>query len=140
MVLQNLVRLNGNKSYKPNVRDIRIWFNVLNELIFKNKVHKFRYINIKYVRGQCAACLGEVDADNNPWCWIEINPRFRNFETFLGVLAHEMVHSYEFIIDKNVKQFPMHGPSFFKWKEKIEENGIPFSAAFYNKGGQLNKA
>jgi SprT-like family len=140
MVLQNLVRLYGNKSYRPNIRDTRIWFNVLNELIFKNKVHKFRYINIKYVRGQCAACSGDIDAKGKYWCALELNPRFRNFETFLGVLAHEMVHSYEFVIEKNIKQVPIHGPSFLKWKDTVKKHGLPFSVAFYNKGGKLNTA
>jgi hypothetical protein len=143
MVLQHLSRLYGEKAYKPNIRDVRIWFNVLNEIIFDGEIHKFRYVHIKYVRGQCAACVPHYtdkmheDDEHLRWCSLELNPRFRNFKTFLAVLAHEMVHSCEFI---NEEKEMSHGPSFFKWKHRIEEFGIPFSIAFYNKGGQLKTA
>lgn len=131
-MLLYLSKVYGAGVYKPTIREIRIWFGVLNTLIFKNKIQKFRYITIHYRRQQVASCHGYYDTPR--FCNLEINPRFRDFKTFLKVLIHEMVHSYQFI---NQEREMSHGRYFFNWKKRIEKHGLSLETKVYNRGGKL---
>lgn len=57
---------------------------------------------------------------------IRLQKRYQNPKKFIDVLAHEMVHQYEW-----ERQGVMtHGKTFFAWKEKLAEKGIPLTVVF----------
>lgn len=130
-MLKYLSKVYGHGVYKPSIREVRIWFDILNHLIFKDDVKKFRYITLIYRRGQLGLCIG-FEAEPR-YCNLELNPRFRNFETFLKVLVHEMVHNYQAV---NQKRTMSHGRYFYNWKKRVEKHGIPFEYRIYNRGGK----
>jgi len=51
---------------------------------------------------------------------LNMNKRYKSKKFFVEVLAHEMVHHYQFMNDE-----PMgHGPSFEKWSDKFSKKGL----------------
>lgn len=51
---------------------------------------------------------------------IRLQKRWPNFKKFITVLAHEMVHQYEW-----EKQGVMtHGKTFFAWEQRLRDHGI----------------
>ncbi len=115
-------------EYTPKVKDIRFWFAVLNAAIFKNKVPKFKYIKIITRRDWHASTHAyEEDSTNDRWCELEINPKFRDFELFLAILAHEMIHNYEWTV---FRRSINHGPNFFSWRDRLAKHNIPLNVSY----------
>lgn len=57
---------------------------------------------------------------------IRIQQVHPNPKRFIDVMAHEMVHQYEW-----ERQGVMtHGKTFFAWREKLAEKGIPLTIVF----------
>jgi len=51
---------------------------------------------------------------------VKLRPAFRDRELFINILAHEMIHVYEF----TKYQRMTHGPKFFEWKPLFAQHGI----------------
>lgn len=122
-MLEILSRIREKGPYRPRIKDVRLWFSVINEIVFKGKLPKFRYITIADKKGQFAACESQEDVETGKrWCNLELNEEFRSFSFFLAVLAHEMVHAYQYTILGR----PMsHGKYFWMWKKTFNKHKLP---------------
>ena len=49
-----------------------------------------------------------------------MNKRYKSKQIFVEVLAHEMVHHYQYIYNEEVG----HGSSFLKWRDKFNKKGL----------------
>jgi predicted SprT family Zn-dependent metalloprotease len=57
---------------------------------------------------------------------IRLQKTYLDPKRFIDVMAHEMVHQYEW-----ERQGVMtHGKTFWAWKEKLAEKGIPLTSSF----------
>lgn len=123
-----------NKIY-PTFRMIKYWFNLLNFLIFDNMVPYFCEIvfipenkNLHaYVKLEFCP-LKDIDRTT-----LFINNAFDDFRVFINVLAHEMIHVYEFHTNKPYalcENRAHHGKIFFKWKKIFETNGLTLRKAY----------
>jgi len=130
-MLPILSKIQDEEEFCPSIKEIRKWFGILNEVIFDGVVPKFWDIEIKKVPGQFAAAQPYKN-DLKPekvLVKLEINPSFPNFKKFIIILVHEMIHAWQW---KNEGKIT-HGKSFFKWKDKLKEQGIPLSAKYHKK-------
>ena len=116
--------------YRPDLSDASYAYNLLNNVIFDGKLVKPK-IEIKRLRSCWGQCVGELTEEDSPYCSkIQLSNRFYNVQWFITILAHEMVHQWQWDID-GVKRFneglePLmsHGPSFYAHKEKMAQLGI----------------
>jgi hypothetical protein len=120
-----LSKIHTEGPYRPTIKEVRLWFAIINELIFNGKVPKFKYIFIKHVRGQLGACL-PFEGDNR-FCNLEIEPEYKDFSVFLAILAHEMVHCYQWVI---LKRNASHGKYFWKWAKKFKKQKLPLNIRY----------
>jgi SprT-like family protein len=129
-VLPILDQLYEEGDYRPTIKDVRKWAGVLNEVVFDGQVPKFRYVHIKTKRGQYGACQPMIEPNTSERsCQLEMDEKFYSFRFFLSILAHEMIHCYQWIV---TGEKPHHGKSFKAWKDKLESNKIPLRI-FYHK-------
>jgi hypothetical protein len=120
-----LSKIQETGPYRPRIKDVRLWFSVINEIVFKGKVPKFKYIHIGHKRGQFAACVEHHnEITGKVWCDLEMDEEFKDFAFFLAVLAHEMVHAYQVLVLGR----PMsHGKYFWAWKKKFNKHKLPLA-------------
>ena len=115
-------------------------FDILNKHIFGNDLKRCPII-IKRLRMAYGWCDGRTTPDGDFYTHeIIISPRHGCLQWFATILAHEMVHHWQWSILSNErydKGIPWkraaimsHGPSFYKWKNPLEKYGIPLNAGY----------
>lgn len=115
--MKDINTVDTNLQYKPNLRDCYIAYRRLNKDIFKNKLPKSK-IYLKRLHG----CYGECEYNDKHYI-IRLNKRFKNKQFFLMVLAHEMVHVYQYQYLGNMS----HGANFHVWRPIFAKFCIPLS-------------
>jgi len=131
-VLPILQKIHEPGEFCPTIKDVRKWHGVLNEAVFDGVVPKFYDIVIvdKLPR-QFAATMALKDkkVPDKRFARLEINPRFPSFKKFIIILIHEMIHCWQWICENRMD----HGKTFFQWKEKLKDQGIPLSEKYHRK-------
>lgn len=119
-----------NKPYRPNYREVRETYDLINRYVFKNRlvrppIHLGPWKNIW---GMCVGFNSTVRKGTR--CRIKLVDRFYCVQWFVVTLAHEMVHQYEWdVLEKHMT----HRKSFFEWKEVLELYHIPLKS-WHRKG------
>ena len=115
--------LSKKSKYKTTYKDIKKYFNILNETIFKNKLSPFNEIKIKGIRGNI---LGQVVV----WEWkrkgtriysLEMLPQYATKKDFVDTLGHEMVHLYQM---NNLGDTGNHNKLFYSFAPKLKSIGL----------------
>lgn len=97
------------------------WWNLLNNALFDGKLITPRKIIVRGFRDSYGLCYpmktrGDVK--------IGINSEFYDRKTFLMILAHEMVHQWQWTFDESItlENFDdqCHGKTFWQWKNILK--------------------
>ena len=108
-----------NVKFRPKVEDVDLWFSILNEQIFGNKLPKFGSIQISRKKHFHALFHYWPKKENKPTeLWM--NNVFENKKLWVEILAHEMVHLFQYSYDEPLG----HGPSFLAWRENFNLKGL----------------
>jgi CRISPR/Cas system endoribonuclease Cas6 (RAMP superfamily) len=113
-------------TYEVSVEDCQKWFNILNRELFNNTLPKIDEIDIRWRRG--AHAWYDYD-DRHPGTGITkllMSRKYKSKKFFVEVLAHEMVHHYQYIYNEEMG----HGSSFFKWRDKFNKKGLNLVRAY----------
>ena len=143
------------KLYKPSDSEAQDIFAILNKNIFGNDLATVP-ITLKRIQLAYGWCDGRTDPDGTFYTHeIKIGPSHGCLQWFATILAHEMVHHWQWSIYSNERYasgipwtksaIMSHGPSFFKWKKPLEKYGIPLKSGYNSprispkKGKKLSK-
>lgn len=110
------------KTYITKAEDCEEWFHILNEELFDNKLPVIDFVDIRWRRKSWAYYQYTLDTNDPEYkeSLLCMNKKYTNKKFFVEVLAHELVHHYQFIFDE-----PMgHGPSFMRWCEIFNKKGL----------------
>lgn len=126
--LKKLLKSNENTTYETTFEDCQRWFRIINEEIFNNRLPPVDEIDIRWRRKTYAFYFYETDTDDPDYmvCKLCMNKRYKSKKFFVEVLAHEMVHHYQFMYEKDVD----HGPTFYRWAEKFNRKGLNLVRAY----------
>jgi len=117
----------ASEPYTLTTVDIRYWFIIINNLLFDGALPAFRRIHLKRLKSW-GYCLGLTSEKRGKKRYSEIfmNLEYPNFTTFFSILAHEMVHHFEWINTGSMS----HGPAFFQWRTKMRKIFIPLRKSY----------
>jgi len=113
--------------YFPSQHKITRTYNVLNEVLFNNKLKPCKIIT-KTTFKAWAYAYQEPGFRTE----IHLNGRFPCEQFFIAVLGHEMVHQWQWDIEAPIrrkqgkKERTGHGVNFYEWKDIFEHHGIHF--------------
>lgn len=119
--------------YRPALDEVQYLYSVINRDVFDN-VLPVAEITVKgRWHGYWGMCYGEVHEDDwaKPYCTIRVTDKWWSKQWLIIILAHEMCHHYQWVNlaeDRlaNKKTLLMsHGPSFFAFRDKLKEHGVP---------------
>ena len=125
-----------NVSYKANKTEAWKWFHILNEQIFGNLLEPVDKIFISNHKnyGDVYALYYYDDKFRGKPAKISLCKRFDDEKMFVEILAHEMIHQWQWDVYRfdHLDYFgrPMfensgaHGPSFFAWKNRFADYGL----------------
>lgn len=100
----------------------------LNNLLFDGKLpkrrHSFCVMKKKYVWAHYIPCIQTFSKTEYRSGLFEMNEAYRSKAHMLEILAHEMVHHYQWTVELID---PNHGNSFNEWKSIFSERGFNLS-------------
>jgi len=120
--------LASRNKYKTTYKDIKYFFNMINRVVFKNKLSPFNDIKIKkiYRDKTDKFCYGQVTIHS----WfrkgtvqyhLEMLPYYHNKKEFVDTLGHEMVHLYQMA---NKGDTGNHNKLFYSFRPKLNAIGL----------------
>lgn len=124
--LSKLLSSKEEYVYETTVEDCQKWFNILNRELFNSSLPKVHEIDIRWRRGAHAWYDYEESEPGTGTSRLLMNKRYKSKQFFVEVLAHEMVHHYQYINNEEVD----HGSSFIKWRDKFNKKGLNLVEAY----------
>ena len=123
------------KPYKTTLADCELWFDILNNIIFKRSLPAFDSITVRRMR----SAVGQViitDKNKKVECHLEMNTSMKDFQTFLEVMGHEMVHLWQYtqLSDSTCN----HNTEFYKWKRVFASNGLRLTLTVDNEPTRID--
>ena len=123
------------KPYKTTLADCELWFDILNNIIFKRGLPVFDSVTIRKMR----SAVGQViitDKEKKVECHLEMNTNYKDFQTFLEVMGHEMVHLWQYtqLSDSTCN----HNTEFYKWKRVFGQNGLRLTLTVDNEPTRID--
>ena len=119
--------------YRPSIEETFYAYRCLNHYVFYNSLNIPVVTLNPRMRDMWGQCIG--DFNKNPktksYCTIRLMDKFYCKQWFIIVLAHEMCHQYQWDVIGDIRRkeginpIMSHGPSFFYFKNELEEIGIP---------------
>jgi hypothetical protein len=125
-------------GYKTCRREVHNLFKLLNKEIFNNKLPTPKFVILQRNRdywGMCSANHFTVTSKKRSNCTITLSNKWYCRQWLILTLAHEMCHQYQWDIlshkriSEGKQPIMSHGPSFFLFKEKLNNHGIPLRRA-----------
>src|SRR5210317_1659471 len=121
--------LSSRKKYKTTYKDIKYYFDMINKVVFKNKLSPFNEILIKKIykdKKSCTQTWGQVvcwewKRKGTKQYWLEMLPEYNSKRDFVDTLGHEMVHLYQMA---NVGDSGNHNKLFYSFRPKLNEIGL----------------
>lgn len=124
--LAKLLSTKEQYEYETTVEDCQRWFNILNRELFDNSLPPVDEIDIRWRRGAHAWYDYDQKNPGQGTAKLLMNKRYKSKQFFVEVLAHEMVHHYQYIYNEEMG----HGSSFVKWRDKFNKKGLTLSKAY----------
>lgn len=116
-----LMKLDDNKPFRPCVEDLKLWFDILNEQVFGDKlkpVKKFKVIDIKDFHAVYIFYKNSPKKKHKTTICVDCF--FKSKKQFVEILAHEMVHHFQNSYGEHVG----HGATFLAWRENFKLKGL----------------
>ena len=119
--LATLIEHYGDERvFKPRAIKIPSVYKILNREIFNNQL-KNPKITIRRMHG--ALGLFEFNPYATKYCYrITIHNKFKNFQEFVEILGHEMVHYYQKLVLK--QNSARHNKQFYSFRKKFKKLGL----------------
>lgn len=120
-------------SYVANIREVKAIYRLINKEVFNNRLAVPKIYIKSRLMGSWGECYG-ADTPYNPYksrCVITLADRWYCKQWLIMTIAHEMCHQYEWDIISKRRQreglppIMSHGPTFFRWRNKLKKKGIP---------------
>jgi predicted SprT family Zn-dependent metalloprotease len=126
--LVKIMESDDNAPYHTTTEDCLMWFNVINREVFNNKLSPVDEIDIRWRRGAHAYYISTTDTKDPDYSHTKLcmNKRYQSKKFFVEVLAHELVHHYQFLTEGKIS----HGDTFTDWTETFNKKGLRLEKAY----------
>lgn len=131
------------KSFRPTEEDINYAYNLINRYVFDGVLVRpdIQQGTLRQAWGYCHWELNEQPSGSQ--CKIQLMDKWFCPQWFMNTLAHEMIHQYQWDIDRweHIEHYGRdihqksggHGPSFFIWRERFEHYDLHLKTWFGQK-------
>lgn len=123
---KNLKRLEelkyDNIKYHVEIKKAWTWFHIVNEQIFDNLLEPVdkMFISTHKKYGDVYALYHYDEKKRKQPSKISFIKTFKSEKMFVEILAHEMIHHFQYTYDEPLG----HGPTFLAWRENFNLKGL----------------
>lgn len=125
-------------AYRTDEAEVKKLFRLINREVFDGVLPTPNIEVVSNCRkywGFCTSNSTEFVLTKKSNCTIRLSDKWFCKQWLISTLAHEMCHQYQWDIlskkrvKKGLKPIMSHGPSFFIFRDKLREHGIPLKHA-----------
>lgn len=126
--LIKMMESDDDTPYHTTVEDCQRWFNILNREVFDGSLEPLNEIDIRWRRGTYAYYESWTDDKKPDYAYTKLcmNKRYKSKKFFVEVLAHELVHHYQFLTEGKAS----HGETFCEWTDTFNKKGLRLVKAY----------
>jgi hypothetical protein len=116
-----LVKESKPGSFRPTINDVVFWYDNLNELVFENQLPRLTGVTFRQSKKHWAevTCY-KYKRTKELRSEVMLSNHFMSMKHFVEVVAHEMVHIWEY----DNFHVITHGERFFAWSPKLKRLGL----------------
>ena len=107
-------------EFQVDQDDLDYWFNVINEEIFEGDCPSPHLMLVKRQRGSWGY-VKQAEFGGEHWVALFMSHKFATLAAFLQILAHEMVHVWQFL---KLGDTGSHNKHFYSWRDRFKEFGL----------------
>jgi hypothetical protein len=123
------------KLFRPRPSEVVYAYNIINRHIFDSQLNR-PDIYVKSHLRKIWGCCSWLDRKQytGSYCYIQLSDKWFCPQWFYQVLAHEMVHQWQWDVyrwdhenyfdRKMYEKSGAHGPSFYAWRDRFAEYGL----------------
>ena len=113
-------------EYKVDQKELDFWFDHINNEVFNGEVP---YPHIVDIRNQKKTWgyVKQVDVGGTQVVGLFMLPTYPTLGAFLQILAHEMVHVWQLMVNGDTGN---HNKHFYSWKEKFKEHNLDLKRCY----------
>ena len=108
-------------EFYVNEFQIRKWERIINRIIFDGSLPPFRNVILRQSKTVWGICWSS-GLKRKKYADLQICRYFPTFWLFLEILAHEMVHHYQYWYE--CPEITIHGNTFRSWKKIFHKHGL----------------
>ena len=124
------------RCYRPSKREVNKIYNLINRYIFNSKLKRPK-LNLGQRRHCWGICSGLYEpSSTGAYCEISLSDKWFCIQWCITVLAHEMVHQYQWEVEgwhklrEGKYSIMNHSSSFYKWRKALARYDIPLHKQF----------
>ena len=107
-------------EFEVEQTDLDYWFNVINEEVFDGCCPSPHLMLVKRQRGSWGY-VKQAEYGGKHWVALFMSPKFPTLAAFIQILAHEMVHVWQFL---KLGDTGSHNKHFYSWRDRFKEFGL----------------
>lgn len=126
------------KSYTTTINEIRKIYKLINSEVFNDKLPNAKLILKKRIPDAWGMCIGnKLPTKTKSGCILIIGRNWYCKQWLIMTIAHEMSHQYQWDVigynrlQKNKEPLMSHGPTFYKFRSKMNRVGIPLKRVIH---------
>jgi len=126
--LAKIMKSDDTTPYHTTPQDCMTWFRIINREVFGGNLAPLNEIDIRWRRGAYAYYESWIDTKDPNYRYSKLcmNKRYKSKKFFVEVLAHELVHHYQFYSEKKID----HGETFTAWTDTFNKKGLRLVRAY----------
>ena len=112
------------RKYKTTYKDIKKYFRLINDNVFRGKLSPFNDINIMYMNRKkyvAQVLILQWKRKGTNQFNLEMNNTYKNKKEFVDTLGHEMIHLYQMA---NLGDTGNHNDTFYSFRPKLNAIGL----------------
>lgn len=132
------VSFQKRKGYKTTITEIRKIYKLINSEIFNNKLPTAKLVLKNRINDAWGMCIGnKYPTKKKSGCTLIIGRNWYCKQWLIMTIAHEMSHQYQWDVigynrlQKNKEPLMSHGPTFYKFRNKMNRVGIPLKRVIH---------
>ena len=126
--MKGLVRrsMESYTEYTVDQKELDFWFDHLNNEVFGGVVPYPHIVDIRR-QSETWGYVKEVEVNGIKVVGLFMQPTYPTLGAFLQILAHEMVHVWQLMVNGDTGN---HNKHFYSWKEKFKEHNLDLKRCY----------
>jgi hypothetical protein len=113
-------------EYKVDQKELDFWFDHINNEVFNGEVPYPHIVDIRR-QSKTWGYVKQVEVNGVQVVGLFMQPTYPTLGAFLQILAHEMVHVWQLMVNGDTGN---HNKHFYSWRETFKEHNLDLKRCY----------